>query len=470
MSEKEDIFQIAVVGHTNAGKTSLMRTLSRDAGFGEVSPSPATTREVTSIALLADGIPRADFRDTPGLEDSIGLLELVDRLRTDRRDDGPSLIERFLGSLEAADRYSQEAKALRQARIADLVLYVIDARDRVLPRHLDELELLTRCGRPVLPVMNFVSDDTNRNEEWRDALARLGLHATASFDTVIFDADDERRLFESMRVLADDHAEAIDALIEDRKRRRRRSIDRAANAIAELLVDSAAYVVVVAPSDEAKDDDEIRYQQLEAEDSLQAALRKHERFAHRTILADFEFTDEDPEAALLECTEGRLGIDLFSKEALKYSGVGATAGAAGGAATGAVIDLALGGMSLGAAAGIGAIVGGLLGSTAGQGRRLYRRLRGGDELRAGDGTLQVLLARSLDLARALCSRGHADTRSIAIHEVVLKDDFLKTVLETLRSARSHPSWSRVDRVGPDSQGRTALIKRLARTIRSRIVD
>ena len=124
MSDSGDIFQIAVVGHTNAGKTSLMRTLSRDAGFGEVSPSPATTREVTSISLLADGAPQADFRDTPGLEDSIGLLELVDRMRTDRRDDGPSLIERFLGSMEANDRYSQEAKALRQARIADLVLYV----------------------------------------------------------------------------------------------------------------------------------------------------------------------------------------------------------------------------------------------------------------------------------------------------------------------------------------------------------
>ncbi len=470
MSDSGDIFQIAVVGHTNAGKTSLMRTLSRDAGFGEVSPSPATTREVTSISLLADGAPQADFRDTPGLEDSIGLLELVDRMRTDRRDDGPSLIERFLGSMEANDRYSQEAKALRQARIADLVLYVIDARDRVLPRHLDELELLTRCGRPVLPVMNFVSDDSNRNEEWRDALARLGLHATTSFDTVIFNAEDERRLFEAMRVLVDEYTSAIDALISDRKRRRKRSIERAANAIAELLVDAAACMVVVAPSEETDDDADQRYNMLEAQDRLQDALRRHERFAHRSILAAFEFTDEDPDAALLECTEGRIGIDPFSKEALQYSGVGATAGAAGGAATGAVIDLALGGLSLGAAAGIGALVGGVLGSTAGQGRRLFRRLRGGDELRAGDGTLQVLLARSLDLARSLCTRGHADTRNIAIQEIVLKDDFLKRSLELLRVARSHPSWSRVDRTGPENQGRTALIRRLAKLIQPRIKD
>ena len=35
--------QIAVVGHTNAGKTSLLRTLTRQSGFGEVSDGAAKT-------------------------------------------------------------------------------------------------------------------------------------------------------------------------------------------------------------------------------------------------------------------------------------------------------------------------------------------------------------------------------------------------------------------------------------------
>ena len=30
----------AVVGHTNTGKTSLLRTLTRDVGFGQVSDRP----------------------------------------------------------------------------------------------------------------------------------------------------------------------------------------------------------------------------------------------------------------------------------------------------------------------------------------------------------------------------------------------------------------------------------------------
>ena len=133
MSSPTDILQVAVVGHTNAGKTSLMRTLARDQTFGAVSPSPATTTEVAAVKLLAGRDEVADFRDTPGLEDPIGLLEFIDGLRTDRRDDGPSLIERFLGTSEAEGSFAGEAKALRQARIADIVLYVVDARDRVLP-------------------------------------------------------------------------------------------------------------------------------------------------------------------------------------------------------------------------------------------------------------------------------------------------------------------------------------------------
>ena len=43
--------RIAVVGHTNAGKTSLLRTLTRRAAFGEVSDRPGVTRHVERIDL-----------------------------------------------------------------------------------------------------------------------------------------------------------------------------------------------------------------------------------------------------------------------------------------------------------------------------------------------------------------------------------------------------------------------------------
>ena len=50
-----DILRVAVVGHTNTGKTSLLRTLARDAGFGEVSDSAGTPRHVVGLRLMAVG-------------------------------------------------------------------------------------------------------------------------------------------------------------------------------------------------------------------------------------------------------------------------------------------------------------------------------------------------------------------------------------------------------------------------------
>ena len=57
---------IAVVGHTNVGKTSLLRTLVRRRDFGEVSDSPGTTRHVESVDLYIDGTSAVRYHDTPG--------------------------------------------------------------------------------------------------------------------------------------------------------------------------------------------------------------------------------------------------------------------------------------------------------------------------------------------------------------------------------------------------------------------
>src|SRR5574338_278541 len=178
-----DILSVAVVGHTNTGKTSLLRTLARDAGFGEVSDQAGTTRHVEGLRLMADGRPAVELYDTPGMEDAIALLERIDELAPPaERIDGPERIARFLATPEANGRFEQEAKVLRQLLASDAGLYVVDARDPVLPKHRDELELLAACPRPLLPVLNFVAAPDARSDDWRAALARLGLHAVVNFD------------------------------------------------------------------------------------------------------------------------------------------------------------------------------------------------------------------------------------------------------------------------------------------------
>ena len=69
--------KLAVVGHTNVGKTSLLRTLTRDVEFGEVSHRPSTTRHVEGARLSVDGQPLLELYDTPGLESWLGFVERV---------------------------------------------------------------------------------------------------------------------------------------------------------------------------------------------------------------------------------------------------------------------------------------------------------------------------------------------------------------------------------------------------------
>ncbi|WP_139296084.1 GTPase/DUF3482 domain-containing protein, partial [Pseudomonas aeruginosa] len=232
---------LAVVGHTNTGKTSLLRTLTRDRGFGEVSHRPSTTRHVEGARLSVDGEALLELYDTPGLEDAIALLDYLDALeRPGERLDGPELMARLLDSNEARGRFEQEAKVVRQLLASDAGLYVIDAREPVLAKYRDELAVLAGCGRPLLPVLNFVASPQHREEEWRAALARLGLHALVRFDSVAPPLDGERRLYESLALLLERARPQLDRLIADHETQAAARLRAGQRLIAELLVDVAA--------------------------------------------------------------------------------------------------------------------------------------------------------------------------------------------------------------------------------------
>lgn len=157
--------RIAVVGHTNAGKTSLLRTLTRQVDFGEVSDRPGTTRHAEAIDLKVNGVPAVRFTDTPGLEDSVALLEFLSRLPGESR---PDRVRAFLAGPESRETFEQEAKVLRTLlEQADAAMMVIDTRGPVLPKFRAEIEILTWCAKPVMPVLNFVQAPNSRREEWR---------------------------------------------------------------------------------------------------------------------------------------------------------------------------------------------------------------------------------------------------------------------------------------------------------------
>ncbi|POR58296.1 DUF3482 domain-containing protein [Pseudomonas syringae] len=446
--------KLAVVGHTNVGKTSLLRTLTGDVSFGEVSHRPSTTRHVEGARLSVDGEALVELYDTPGLEDAIAMLDYLERLdRPGERLDGPARLARFLEGSEARQRFEQEAKVMRQLLGSDAGLYVIDAREPVLAKYRDELAVLASCGKPLLPVLNFVSAQQHREPEWREALSRLGLHALVRFDSVAPPEDGGRRLYESLALLLESARPRLERLIEDQEKQRTAKRHSAARLIAELLIDCAACRRSVETTAE---------QEQQAVEALRKAVRQREQQCVEALLKLYAFRKDDVSSSDLPLMDGRWGDDLFNPETLKLMGVRVGGGVAAGAAAGAGVDLMVGGVTLGAAALVGAIAGGALSSARSYGGRLLGKFKGRRELTVDDAVLRLLALRQRHLLLALGVRGHA-----ALHSIELTTPQDKTwrkgkIPEPLNRARAHPQWSTLNpHAKPNQAERQEAIDQLA---------
>lgn len=427
------LIRLAVVGHTNVGKTSLLRTLTRDQTFGEVSIHPATTRQVEAIRLdLGDGL-FLEFDDTPGFEDSIGLLDALHRQDPDPRTPGPVRLERFLTTPAALAEFGQEAKALRQLLASDLALYVVDASEPVCGKFADECVILGWSGKPCLVVLNFVARATD-TAAWRDALRHAGLHNVVEFDSVVFDPDDERRLLRQLAVLLPAAEAHIDHLTELRLAERAGQLDAAAALIADALADCARLRATAAGHEDLRD-----------------SARRRERRLNSDLLALFRFSERDHAPADLPIHGAAWSIDLFDTNVLSELGLGLGGSAAKGAAAGAAVDLLTGFTSLGTAT----LVGGAIGAVLDGANRLRRYFGSRDEdrlaMQLDAATLRFLARRACLLVRNLARRGHAAMQpEVSGWSDPLRDEDRLVVL--LEKGRYLPRWAgtghRADRLRP----------------------
>ena len=424
----------AVVGHANVGKTSLMRTLLRDSHFGAVSNHPGTTRHVEGGALIANGESVVTLFDTPGLEDSIGLLEILDESPDCSGGDGLDRLRAFLGHLQNYPQFRQEAKVIRQLLNCDLLFYVIDCREPVLGKYRDELRILQYSARPVIPILNFTSPEKARTERWTEQLARMHLHATVTFDTVVYSFEGEKRLYQKMQSLLGQHYDALQYLIDERQQQWKLSYEAATRSIAELLIDAGAYRIEVA-ANQTRMDAEL--------DLLHASIRRAETECVQTLLQLFRFGPDLVSANALPISSGHWDSDLFDPDTLKMFRGRAGSAAMKGAAAGAGIDLLTGGLSLGAATAIGAGAGLLLSGGKRFGRDISARVRKQRQLCIDEATLEVIWHRQRHLLDALIDRGHAAQQAVQF------GDFTDYELPEQWSVwigkiRSNRHWTRLD--------------------------
>jgi hypothetical protein len=143
---------LSLVSHTNAGKTTLARTLlGRDVGVVRDAPHVTEFADVFMLAQTPEG-DRLELWDTPGFGDSVRLAK---RLR-----ESGNPIGWFMSTVwdRWRDRpFWASQQALRNVRDeADVVLYLVNAAEApeaagyVAP----EMEILGWVGKPVVVLLN----------------------------------------------------------------------------------------------------------------------------------------------------------------------------------------------------------------------------------------------------------------------------------------------------------------------------
>lgn len=417
--------QLVVIGHTNTGKTSLMRTLLRNDEFGEVKNESATTRHVEAVTLYDNAQrPLVALHDTPGLEDASGVMDYLHE-HTDARKDGVERLHAFLQAVQTHDPrlvsdFSQEAKVINALLSADVAIYVVDVREPILSKYQDELAILASSGVPVLPVFNFVKSDQQRADEWRQMLSRRALHICCHFDTVAFDFEAEMLLWQYLHTLT--HAQAFDTLSTERRERWHELGEQGSLIIADTLINIASFHQKIAEDADPTPTFE----------TMKTAVRQAVKHSEQQLLNLYHFYHTH--IAGLELPIESTTQDVFDRELLTRYGVRTASGGVAGMIIGAGIDVA----TFGASLGLGTTLGGVLGGLLPNANTIKDKATGVQTLHIDDGTLIVIATQLQSLHHELRHRGHASLNHIQTQT----DQSVWQKLPTpLKKARAYPHYS-----------------------------
>lgn len=432
-AQTDTLLNIAVVGHTNTGKTSLIRTMLRSTEFGVIEDAAGTTRHVEQATISADHTPVLNLYDTPGLEDSRALFAHVKKLQEKSAAlRPPQVLEQFVTHVTVNDPLEQEAKVIRQVLRSDILLYIIDVREPFLEKYRLELEVLTRAGKPIIPVFNFIAGHERELGKWREYLSAYQMHTTLEFDTVAFAFEAEKRLYQKMQSLLESHYNHLQKLIDYRAKLWNQLCLSGARRIAELIVQVACYR-------ESKTVNNHGIANTLLEDRLQEFVRKAEQHCLHDLLTIFNFSEKDVAIQNIPVSNGQWQLDIFAPGILKAYGLDVGSAAAKGAAAGAGIDLMVGGMSLGAASALGALAGAGWSTFKRYGDEIKATVKGTQWQCADETTVQILYLRQKHLLKKLMHRGHAaqDTLQVDKADTEKLPDQWQKMISTLRQ---NPSW------------------------------
>jgi GTP-binding protein EngB required for normal cell division len=375
-----DIVTLSLISHTNAGKTTLARTLLRR-DVGEVRDAAHVTLFNESYTLLEEDARLLRLWDTPGFGDSARLLK---RLKRERN---PVLW--FLS--QTWDRLTDKPlwcsqQALKNVKEdADVVLYLVNATEppEVAAYVAPEMEVLSWVGKPVMVLLNQTGTVQSRETEeseiqaWREHLKPYPLvREVMCMDAFARCWVQEDKLMDALApLLPANKAEPFKHLKRAWHARNRDIFRQSSRVLSELL--TAAVVDGIAVRNESLLErvgigrSELNKEYQDAREKLAVQLADRITAATNSLIR-LHGLEGEAARALGALTKDQFHAPTVVPEAI-WSVVGSVAG---GAMGGLIADLKMGGMTFGG----GALFGGI---AAGLGAyaliRSYNLVRGGDQ-------------------------------------------------------------------------------------------
>jgi hypothetical protein len=406
---------LSLISHTNAGKTTLVRTLIGQ-DVGEVRDAAHVTMEATGYILLQRGPDTLMLWDTPGFGDTGRLLK---RLKLSGNPLGWFLSQVWDRWRERALYSSQQA--VRNARDqADAILYLVDASEDPADAGYValEMEILEWIGKPVILLLNQMGpprlDAAQEEERWERHLAGHGVvQGALTLDAFARCWVQEGTLLRTVAPLLPEEKRAtLERLADAWRAKNLERFHASMQALGEQLAQAALDRELVG---EQSTRDRIggalrTLRQEEAPEERRAMQQLAERLEAGTVRSTEQLIAlHGLSGKAAKEVLRRLQKDYASSAPAKEGFAAVLGGLMSGAVGGLAADLAAGGLTLGG----GMIVGGVLGALGAGGlARGYNLVRGEAEpaVRWSDEFIECLVRLALlrYLAVAHFGRGRGD--------------------------------------------------------------
>lgn len=339
--------RLALISHTNVGKTSLARTLLRS-DVGEVVDAPHTTMENTLHALATtDAGDRLLLWDTPGFGDSMRLKARLEQRGT--------AVGWFLGEVwdRVTDRalYSSQQAMLAARDLTDVILYQVNAaEDPEFATQVEaELAMLAWLDKPVILLLNQLPPHSRRTERedleqrWRQRFGKTPVRRVLALDAFERSWIDEVQLLAAVGdELPQPQRQAMARLLPVWQARALERFGASIDAVTELLLLAISDREALAAGQPA------RLARIGALRRLASRLEAAVKKLDATLIRIEGLEGASARRIDTALTATRSHGDRPSPLQ------GAAGGAALGAGAGAALDLALGGTTLGLFTALGA--------------------------------------------------------------------------------------------------------------------